>query len=83
MDRQITQSEIDDLTGLVNNIRGLVNDIENNLYSSGDPIDENAASLRMYAMNKLIDNIDGAVEFLQGEVSQHEQKAKTKTTRGR
>src|SRR5258705_1088187 len=54
--KSLTREEIDNLIELASDIGNMVNEIEHNLYSSSDPIDENASSLRMYAMNQLMDN---------------------------
>ena len=58
------RDDIDELILFASELSRVVHSIQNDLYSTSEDVDENATSLRMYAMHKLIDNINDAVRYL-------------------
>lgn len=63
----MTRDEIDGLILFASHISRMVHEIETNLYSTSEDVDESAISLRAYAMHKLIDNISDATRYLDEE----------------
>lgn len=60
----MTREEVDGLIEFATSLADLTHNIENNLYSTSENVDENEISLRIYAMHKLINNINDAVRYL-------------------
>lgn len=64
----MTRFELDELIYNTANISETLDDIESNLYSTEEKhVDENEIVLRIYAMKKILDNINDIVRNLDEE----------------